>query len=46
MEGSHRLELVGKIAEAIGMNDVDDMPEFIARAKAVGKKLGGALREK
>jgi multimeric flavodoxin WrbA len=46
MGGSHRLELVGKIAEAIGMNDVDDMPEVIARAEAVGKKLGDAIRKK
>jgi multimeric flavodoxin WrbA len=46
MGGSHRLELVGKIAEAIGMNDVDDMPEVIGRAEAVGKKLGDALRKK
>ena len=43
---SQRLSLVGKIAEAIGMNDVDDMPEVIKRAEAAGKKLGDALRKK
>ena len=46
MGTSQRLELVGKIAEAIGMGDVDDMPEVIGRAEAVGKKLGDALRKK
>ncbi len=46
MGGSHRLEIVAKIAEAIGMNDVDDMPEVISRARAAGKKLGDALRKK
>jgi multimeric flavodoxin WrbA len=46
MGGSHRLNLVDKIAEAIAMNDVDDMPEVIARAEAAGKKLGDALRNK
>jgi multimeric flavodoxin WrbA len=46
MGGSHRLNLVDKIAEAIAMNDVDDMPEVIRRAEAAGKKLGDALRNK
>ena len=46
MGGSHRLNLVAQIAEAIGMGDVDDMPEVIGRAEAAGKKLGDALREK
>jgi multimeric flavodoxin WrbA len=46
MGGSHRLNLVDKIAEAIGMNDVDDMPEVIKRAEDAGKKLGDALRKK
>ena len=46
MGGSHRLNLVDTVAEAIGMNDVDDMPEVIARAEAAGKKLGDALRKK
>ena len=46
MGSSHRLNLVDKIAEAIGMNDVDDMPEVIKRAEDVGKKLGEALHKK
>jgi multimeric flavodoxin WrbA len=46
MGTSHRLKLVGKIAEAIGINDVDDMPEVIGRAETAGKMLGDALREK
>jgi multimeric flavodoxin WrbA len=46
MGTSQRLNLVDKIAEAIGMNDVDDMPEVIKRAEAAGKKLGDALRKK
>lgn len=44
--GSHRLNLVAKTAEAIGMNDVDDMPEVMSRAEAAGKNLGDALRKK
>ena len=46
MGGSHRLNLVDKVAEAIAMNDVDDLPEVIKRAEAAGKKLGDALRKK
>ena len=46
MGTSQRLNLVAEIAEAIGMNDVDDMPEVIKRAEAAGKKLGDALRKK
>ena len=46
MGGSHRMSLVDKIAEAIAMNDVDDMPEVTKRAEAAGKKLGDALRKK
>ena len=43
---SHRVNIVAKVAEAIGMNDVDDMPEVLARAEAAGKKLVDALRGK
>jgi multimeric flavodoxin WrbA len=46
MGSSHRLNLVDKIAEAIGMNDVDDMPEVIKRVEDAGKKLGEALQKK
>ncbi|MEI6126562.1 MAG: flavodoxin family protein [Pseudomonadota bacterium] len=46
MGESQRLTLVDKIAEAIGMGDVDEMPGVIKRAEAAGKKLGDALRRK
>jgi multimeric flavodoxin WrbA len=46
MGTSQRLDLVAKIAEAIGMNDVDDMPEVMKRAESAGKKLGDAVRKK
>jgi hypothetical protein len=45
MGSSHRLNIVDKIAEAIGMNDVDDMPEVIKRAEDAGKKLRDALQK-
>jgi multimeric flavodoxin WrbA len=45
MGESHRLNLVAKIAEVVGMNDVDDMPEVLKRAEEAGKKLGEALRK-
>ena len=44
MGESHRLNLVDKLAEVIGMNDVADMPEVLKRAEEAGKKLGSALR--
>jgi hypothetical protein len=45
MGESQRLNLVAKIAEVVGMNDVDDMPEVLTRAEEAGKKLGEALRK-
>jgi multimeric flavodoxin WrbA len=45
MGESHRLNLVDKVAEAIGMNDVSDMPEVMKRAEEAGKKLGNALKQ-
>jgi len=45
MGDSHRLNLVAKIAEAIGMGDVDDMSEVLQRAEEAGKKLGEALKK-
>ena len=45
MGESHRLNLVDKLAEVIGMNDVADMPEVIKRAEEAGKKLGNALKK-
>jgi len=46
MGDSQRLNLVDRIAEVIGMNDVDDMPEVMQRAEAAGRKLGAALQKK
>ena len=40
----HKMKLVAELAEPIGMNDVDDMPEVIKRAEEAGKKLGVALK--
>ena len=45
MGESHRINLVGKLAEVIGMNDVADMPEVMKRAEEAGKKLGSVLRK-
>lgn len=45
MGEAHRLNLVDKIAEAIGMNDVNDMPDVMKRAEEAGKKLGDAIRK-
>jgi multimeric flavodoxin WrbA len=43
MVHSHRLDMIDTLAEVVGMDDVDDMPEVIRRAEAAGKKLGKAL---
>jgi len=40
----HKMKLVAELAEPIGMNDVDDMPEVMKRAEEAGKKLGVALK--
>lgn len=45
MGESHRLNLVEKMAEVVGMNDVQDMPEVMKRAEEAGKKLGGSLKQ-
>ena len=45
MGESHRLNLVEKMAEVIGMNDVHDMPEVMKRAEEAGKKLGSSLKQ-
>ncbi len=39
----HRLNVVECLAEIVGMNDVDDMPEVLERAEAAGRKLAAAL---
>jgi multimeric flavodoxin WrbA len=40
----NKMTLVAEVAEAIGMNDVDDMPEVIKRAEEAGKKLGKVFK--
>lgn len=45
MGESHRMNIVDKIAVAIGMNDVADMPEVMKLAEEAGKKLGSALKK-
>ncbi len=40
----HRMRIVEKLAEIVGMNDVDDMPEALERARAAGEKLSAALQ--
>jgi len=45
MGESHRLNLVDKIAEVIGMNDVNDMPDVLKRAEEAGKKLARSLKQ-
>ena len=42
---SHRLDLIDALAEIVGMNDVDDMPEVLRRAEIAGEKLGQAFKE-
>jgi hypothetical protein len=39
------MSVVAELAEPVGMNDVDDMPEVMARAEEAGKKLGKALKQ-
>ena len=41
----HKMKLVAELAEPVGMNDVDDMPEVMKRAEEAGKKLGAALKK-
>jgi len=44
VDGINKMQLAAEIAEAIGMNDVDDMPEVMKRAGEAGKKLGKMLK--
>jgi multimeric flavodoxin WrbA len=41
----NKMNLVSELAEPVGMNDVDDMPEVMERAEEAGKKLGKALKQ-
>ena len=39
----NEMKVVGDIAEVVGINDIDDMPEVLQRAEEAGKKLGEFL---
>jgi len=41
----NKMNVVAELAEPVGMNDVDDMPEVMSRAEEAGKKLGKALKQ-
>ncbi|MBW1853325.1 MAG: flavodoxin family protein [Deltaproteobacteria bacterium] len=45
MEDCYRMKLVAKLAEPVGMDDVDAMPEVLKRAEEAGKKLSEALTQ-
>ena len=38
------VNVVGEIAEVVGINDIDDMPDVLQRAEQAGKKLGETLK--
>jgi len=40
----NKMKIYAEIAEAVGMNDVDDMPEVMKRAEEAGRKLGKSLK--
>ena len=40
-----RMNVVGEIAEVVGINDIDAMPEVLQRAEETGKMLGENLRK-
>ena len=40
----NHMALVAEVAEAIGMNDVDDMPKVMKRAAEAGMKLGKVFK--
>ncbi|RMF96336.1 MAG: NADPH-dependent oxidoreductase [Candidatus Schekmanbacteria bacterium] len=39
----NKMNIIGELAEIVGMGDVNEMPEVIKRAEEMGKKLGNAL---
>ena len=41
----NRMNVVGELAEVVGINDIDDMPEVLQRTEEAGKKLGETLRK-
>jgi multimeric flavodoxin WrbA len=40
----HRMRIVDRVAEVVGMNDVADIPDALSRAREAGKKLAAALQ--
>jgi len=40
----NKMALVAELAEVIGMNDVDDMPEVMKRAEEAGRQLGKVFK--
>ena len=44
MDDCTNMKIVASMAEAVEMNDVDDLPEVMVRAEEAGKKLGQALK--
>jgi hypothetical protein len=45
MDDCTNMKIVASMAEAVEMNDVDDMPEVLKRAEEAGKKLGEVLKD-
>lgn len=39
-----KMNIVAELAEVVGMNDVNDMPDVLKRAEEAGEKLGAALK--
>ena len=46
MGDCHKMAVVAEIAEAVGMNDVDEMPELLQAAAAAGTALAAAVRQR
>ena len=43
MRDCHRMKVTAGLAEVVGMNDVEEMPEVLQRAAECGRKLQAAL---
>jgi multimeric flavodoxin WrbA len=41
----NKMNIVAELAEVVGMNDVEDMPEVLQRANDAGRILGKAMKE-
>jgi hypothetical protein len=44
VEDIYQMKIVSKLAEAIRMDDVDELPDVLKRAEEAGKKLGEVLK--